>query len=70
MKIILTFLFSFVLLSAQLKIAEAFPNLTFTQPVEIVSSNDESNRLFVLSQPGKIYSFAVNQNVQSASTLS
>ena len=66
MKIILTFLFSFVLLSAQLKIAEAFPNLTFTQPVEIVSSNDESNRLFVLSQPGKIYSFAVNQNVQSA----
>jgi glucose/arabinose dehydrogenase len=36
---------------------EAFPNLTFEQPVDIQSPNDGTNRLFVLSQPGIIYAF-------------
>jgi len=36
---------------------DAFPNLTFEQPVDIQSPNDGTNRLFVLSQPGIIYAF-------------
>jgi glucose/arabinose dehydrogenase len=36
---------------------EAFPNLTFEQPVDIQSPNDGTNRLFVISQPGIIYVF-------------
>ncbi|MBS4036145.1 MAG: PQQ-dependent sugar dehydrogenase [Ignavibacterium sp.] len=36
---------------------EAFPNLSFEQPVDIQSPNDGTNRLFVLSQPGIIYVF-------------
>ena len=31
---------------------EAFPNLTFEFPVDIQSPNDDTNRIFVLSQPG------------------
>ena len=38
-------------------IVDAFPNLTFEQPVDIQSPKDGSNRLFVLSQPGIIYVF-------------
>jgi len=63
----LTFLFLFAgFLSAQLKIEEAFPNLNFQFPVEIVAPDDDSERLFVVSQPGKIYSFKADQNVLSA----
>lgn len=36
---------------------EAFPALTFEQPVDIQSPKDGTNRLFVLSQPGIIYVF-------------
>jgi glucose/arabinose dehydrogenase len=36
---------------------EAFPNLTFEFPVDIQSPKDGTNRIFVLSQPGKIYVF-------------
>lgn len=36
---------------------EAFPNLTFELPVDVQSPKDGTNRIFVLSQPGKIYVF-------------
>ena len=35
----------------------AFPNLSFTRPVDVQSSNDGSNRLFVVEQAGLIRSF-------------
>lgn len=38
-------------------IVDAFPNLTFEQPVDVQSSKDGTNRIFVLSQPGTIYVF-------------
>lgn len=41
----------------ELVFKEAFPNLTFEQPVDIQSPNDGTNRLFVLSQPGIVYVF-------------
>lgn len=39
------------------KIVEAFPHLSFDQPVDIQSPKDGSGRLFVLSQQGMIYEF-------------
>lgn len=51
---------------AQIEIEPAFPNLTFEQPVDIQHPGDGSNRLFVLSQPGKIYVFENNSNTSSA----
>lgn len=39
------------------KIVEAFPHLSFDQPVDIQSPKDGSGKLFVLSQPGVIYVF-------------
>ena len=35
----------------------AFTNLTFNNPVELVNSGDGTNRMFVLTQNGKIYVF-------------
>ncbi|MFX0019849.1 MAG: PQQ-dependent sugar dehydrogenase [Promethearchaeota archaeon] len=42
----------------------AFPNLTFINPVGIYSPNDGSNRLFILEQGGRIFSFNNNYTVQ------
>lgn len=55
-------LFIFILIAwseqaAQTEIVEAFPNLSFTQPVDIQTPNNGSNRLFVISQPGEIIVF-------------
>jgi glucose/arabinose dehydrogenase len=41
-------------------IVDAFPKLTFEQPVDIQSPNDGTNRIFVLSQPGIINVFNNN----------
>jgi glucose/arabinose dehydrogenase len=49
--------------TAQLEIVHAFPNLTFEQPVDIQFPNDNSNRLFVVEQPGKIFVFENNPEV-------
>ncbi|MBK8943832.1 MAG: PQQ-dependent sugar dehydrogenase [Ignavibacteriae bacterium] len=51
---------------AQPNISKAFPNLTFENPVDIQSPDDNTDRIFVVSQKGKILSFENNQNVQSA----
>lgn len=42
---------------AQIEIIEAFPALSFVQPVDIQAPKDGSNRIFVLSQPGTIHVF-------------
>jgi len=40
----------------------AFPNLTFNSPVGLYDPNDGTNRLFVVEQGGKIYSYQNNLN--------
>lgn len=51
---------------AQLKILPAFPNITIEQPVDIQNANDGTDRLFIVSQPGKIYVIENDSNVTSA----
>lgn len=41
----------------------AFPNLTFDKPVDLQHSNDESDRLFVVEQAGRVYVFGNEPNV-------
>ena len=45
---------------ANYSIIDAFPNLYFTDPVDILHPNDNTNRLFVIEQPGKIKVFQNN----------
>ena len=40
--------------NAQTSIENAFPNITFLRPVDIQHSGDNTNRLFIVSQVGKI----------------
>ena len=46
-----------------IEVETAFPNLSFTRPVDLQSSNDGSNRLFVIEQAGIIRSFDNNPQV-------
>jgi len=62
--IILLFSFSINLsfLYADYDIVNAFPNLTFNDPVGIYTAGDESNRIFVIEQPGRIKVFENNSS--------
>ena len=51
----------------QTALQAAFPNLTFSQPVGIVSSGAGSNSLFVIEQPGTIRVFENSQTVATSS---
>ncbi len=52
------FLFvALLVLPAQLKFVQAFPNLTFDAPVDIQHAGDGTNRLFVVEQKGVIQVF-------------
>ena len=57
-------LLSFI--SANYNVENAFPNLSFDGPVGIYSSNDGSNRLFVVEQEGRIKVFDNNSNVSNS----
>ena len=52
-------------LQAEYTVENAFPNLSFTDPVGIYSANDGSDRLFVLEQPGTIKVFNNNASVEN-----
>ena len=54
---------------AQVNIERTFPNLSFQNPVDIQTPNDGTNRLFVVSQLGKIFAFDNNNDIQSAKTF-
>jgi len=49
----------------QLELVNAFPNLSFNSPVFLCSSNDGSNRIFIVEQSGIIKVF---DNIQTTST--
>ncbi|OZV70606.1 glucose dehydrogenase [Winogradskyella aurantia] len=59
-------LLSLMGLSAQITYESAFPNITFSRPVEIQNAQDGSNRMFVVEQPGRIEVFPNTPNVTGA----
>ena len=50
-------------------LSPAFPALEFDMPVELTSPLDNSNRVFVVEQKGKIMSFPNQADVKSASVF-
>lgn len=52
---------------AQTQYIRAFPNLSFSNPIDIQSINDNTNRLFVVSQTGIINVFENNSSVSTSS---
>ena len=57
------FILVFSLLQAEYNIENAFPNLSFEDPVGIYKAGDGSNRLFVVEQRGRIKVFDNNPTV-------
>ena len=56
-------------LAQPLRLVNAFPNLTFTQPVYLTHSNDGTNRIFVIQKNGLIKVFPNDSAVASATTF-
>ena len=52
--------------NAQFTLQNAFPNLSFSDPVFVTHSNDGTNRIFVIEQAGRIKVFPNSQSVSSA----
>ncbi len=55
-----------ITLKAQYNFQVAFPNLTFTSPVDLQNSGDGTNRLFVVEQAGRIKVFPNNSSVSTS----
>jgi glucose/arabinose dehydrogenase len=51
------------------KVAQAFPNLSFTRPVDFQHAGDNTNRIFVVEQEGVISVFPNNVNTPSKKTF-
>ncbi|MGB9665642.1 MAG: PQQ-dependent sugar dehydrogenase, partial [Ignavibacteria bacterium] len=68
LKVIIAFIFFISIASCNetksttFSLEEAFPNLSFSNPVDLQSARDGTNRLFVVEQPGRIIVFENNQN--------
>ncbi|HMS35036.1 MAG TPA: PQQ-dependent sugar dehydrogenase [Ignavibacteria bacterium] len=54
---------------SQYLIKDAFPNLTFAYPIEMVTPGDGTNRLFLLEKGGKVIVFENNTNVTTKKTF-
>ena len=65
--ILLIFVFNSII--AQVTIKEAFPNLSFSQIVDIQSAKNGTNKLFIVSQPGYIYSFKNDSSTTNFNTF-
>ncbi len=52
--------------NAQTKIVEAFPNLSFSSPVDIQNASDGSNRIFVVEQRGIIKVFPDDSTINAS----
>jgi len=62
-RLLFTFLLSYIF--SQYNIENAFPNLSFEDPVGIYHVNDGTNRLFVVEQEGRIKVFDNDSNVSN-----
>jgi glucose/arabinose dehydrogenase len=51
---------------ASYQLLEAYPHLSFDQPVELIPANDGSNRAFVLAQKGVIHVFPAQVETKAA----
>ncbi|BDQ01594.1 PQQ-dependent sugar dehydrogenase [Ignavibacterium sp.] len=56
-------------IDAQYNFQIAFPNLTFTSPVDLQNSGDGTNRLFVVEQAGRIKVFPNNSSATTSKTF-
>lgn len=54
---------------ATYKVVSAFPNLSFTRPVDLQHPGDNTNRIFVVEQAGIISVFPNNSDVESKKTF-
>jgi glucose/arabinose dehydrogenase len=52
-----------------IRLVPAFPRLTFIRPVWLGAAPDETNRLFVIEQPGRILSFENRNDVEETSVF-
>ena len=69
-KLIVIFsLFIVSFLYAEYSVVNAFPNLSFVDPVGIYHAGDSSNRIFVLEQQGRIKVFNNEEGVISSETF-
>ena len=67
--ILLCLLLTSIIATAQTSIVDAFPNLTFTKPVDIQNAGDNSNRIFVVEQAGKILVFQNNEDATNSTVF-
>ena len=73
--VILTFLFDNALLNLRKRtstpydLSQVFPALKFEMPVELTSSHDNSNRIFVAEQKGRILFFPNQSDIKAASVF-
>lgn len=56
-------------INAQFSIQQAFPNLTFSSPVDLQYAPDGTDRIFVVEQSGKIMIFENNGYTTTAKTF-
>lgn len=54
---------------AQVQVQVAFPNLTFSEPIDLQHAGDGSNRLFLVERRGMIKMFMNDRNVATAETF-
>ena len=65
--LILFYCFSFI--KSDYQVVDAFPNLSFQDPVGIHHAGDGSNRIFIIEQEGRIRVFDNETNQNSALTF-
>jgi glucose/arabinose dehydrogenase len=56
-------------MQAQLTLQDAFTNLTFSSPVFLTHAGDNTDRIFVMEQPGRIKVFPNSQSASNAKTF-
>lgn len=64
--VIVLFCISINVLKAQYSLQNAFPNLTFSSPVFLTHAGDNSDRVFVIEQAGRIKVFPNSENASMA----
>ena len=67
--ILTQFIFWGILYTQNYSVENAFPNLSFTDPVGIYHADDGTNRLFVLEQPGTIKVFNNDPSTTTVQTF-
>ena len=67
--ILTQFIFWGMLYAQNYSVENAFPNISFTDPVGIYQTDDGSNRLYVVEQPGKIMVFNNEFSVTETETF-